>query len=465
MATPFSASQEAMFSTGNSVGLWAQKRFPRGKDATPAYFYDFGPSIQKTKDWINAGEKVIYEAAFISEGVLAALDLYIQKGSKRIALEVKSSTSLRDYHLQDAALQYWIMKNAGFAPDEFYLMHINNQYVREGALNPKKLFSYVDITEQIKAKQEGISEDIKTMKAVLLQKEIPERTIGPQCNSPFDCEFKDHCWQHIPENSIFDLSRIGKKAWECLEQGIVNIKDITAVEEFSERQQVEITGVQDGKSCIDKQEIQSFLKEWQYPLYFFDFESINPALPVYQGTSPFQQIPVQYSLHVLEQPGAEIKHLEFLADFTEDPREALIQQMLLELGKEGSIVTYNMSFEKSIIDRLALDFPGYSAELTALSERLVDLLIPFRNSWYYTPEMKGSASIKTVLPALCPNDRELDYKALDISNGGDASNTLKAFAEETVPKDEIQDLRKDLLAYCKLDTLAMVKIWEVLARI
>ena len=465
MATPFSASQEALFSMGNSVGQWAQKRFAGGKDATPAYFYDFGPSIQKTQQWINAGEKVIYEAAFIAEEVLAALDLYIQKAGKRIALEVKSSTGLKDYHLEDAALQYWIMKHAGYAPDEFYLMHINNNYVREGEIDPKKLFTYVDITEKVKAKQEGIAEDIKTMKAVLLQAEIPEKVIGPQCNSPFECEFKAHCWQNIPENSVFELSRIGKKAWECLDEGILKIKDITAPEAFSERQQVEIAAVQDGKSRIEKEAIQSFLTEWEYPLYFFDFESINPALPVYQGTSPFQQIPVQYSLHVLQQPGAELKHLEFLADFTKDPREALIQQMLLELGNKGSIVTYNMSFEKNIIDRLAEDFPNYSAELTALSERLVDLLIPFRNSWYYTHEMQGSASIKAVLPALCQNDKELSYKSLSIGNGSDASIILLALAEGRVKTKNQESIRQDLLAYCQLDTLAMVKIWEVLREV
>lgn len=165
---------------------------------------------------------------------------------------------------------------------------------------------------------------------------------------------------------------------------------------------------------------------------------------------------------MLSHESSELIHTQFLPAFDKDPREELIVRMIEELETSGSIITYNMGFEKGKIKQLAADFPQYEKQLMAMNARIVDLLIPFRSSWYYKPEMRGSASIKAVLLALCPNDSELDYSSLNVSNGGDASNYLKALAEMTIAEAEIETIRKDLLAYCKLDTLAMVKIWEVL---
>lgn len=462
LAAPISANQEAIFLQGDLVGEWAKKRFPNGKDATPESFYDYGPSIEKTKEWIDRGEEVIYEASFFHDKVMAALDIFIQKDGKRIAIEVKSSTSLHDYHLDDGALQYYVMNNSGFTPDVFYLIHINNQYVREGAVDPEQLFHLEDITEQVVSKQNEVAAKLEELKAVLAQKEIPEVEIGPHCDDPFECEFKAHCWQHIPKDSVFEIYRIGSKSWKYVNQGIFAIKDIPDEDQFSERQEVQIKGVKHNASFIDKTAIKSFLGTWEFPLYFFDFETIGPAIPIYDGTSPYKQYAVQYSLHVLKEDHSELTHTDFLPTFDKDPREELIIRMINDLGTSGSIVTYNMGFEKGKIKQLAEDFPQYEQQLLAINERIVDLLIPFRSSWYYTAEMKGSASIKYVLPALCPNAPDLDYTTLKVGNGGDASNLLKALAEGSIPETKIQELRNDLLAYCKLDTLAMVKIWEVL---
>jgi CRISPR/Cas system-associated exonuclease Cas4 (RecB family) len=462
LATPVSASQEALFAQGAQVGAWAIKRFPNGKDATPESFYNYGPSIEKTKEWINNGEEVIYEASFFHDEVMTALDILVQKDEKRIAIEVKSSTEVKDYHLDDGALQYWVMSNSGFTPDVFYLMHINNQYIREGEIEVQQLFHLEDITELVIARQQEVEAKLKELKATLELKQAPEVSIGQHCGSPFDCEFKAHCWKHIPENSVFDITRIGSKAWNYVNKGIYAISDVPNTDHFSERQQIQIEGVKQGSSNINKKEIQGFLAEWQFPLFFFDFETIGPAIPIYDGTSPFKQYAVQYSLHILADEKSELIHTEYLPSFNQDPREELIVRMIEQLGTNGSIVTYNMSFEKGKIKQLAADFPQYEKPLMAINERIVDLLIPFRSSWYYTPKMKGSASIKAVLPALCSHDPELNYKALGISNGDDASNYLKALAEGTIAEDNLETIRKDLLAYCKLDTLAMVKIWEVL---
>lgn len=465
LATPISAGQQALFTQGDQVGAWALKRFPNGKDATPETYYNYGRSIEQTKQWIEDDESVIYEATFFHDEVMAALDIFVQQDGKKIAIEVKSSTKVHDYHLDDGALQYWVMNNAGYAPDVFYLMHINNQYVRDGQIDPEQLFHMEDITEQVLLKQNEVALKLQELKQVLAQKETPKVEIGTHCRNPFECEFKEHCWKHIPENSVFDISRISSKAWNYVDRGIYGIKDIPEGDYFSERQQIQIDGVKHNNSFIDKGAIKSFLDEWQYPLYFFDFETIGPAIPVYDGTSPYKQYAVQYSLHVLNDKKSELTHTEYLPDFDQDPREELIIRMIEELETFGSIVTYNMGFEKGKIKQLAADFPQYEKQLMAINDRIVDLLIPFRRAWYYTPEMKGSASIKAVLPSLCSYDPDLDYKSLGISNGGDASTILKALAERTVLPKKIESIRKDLLAYCKLDTLAMVKIWEVLKSI
>ena len=465
LATQITANQQALFAQGDQVGAWAIKRFPNGKDATPESFYNYGPSIEKTKEWINDGVEVVYEASFFHDEVMAALDIFVQRNGQRIAIEVKSSTKVHDYHLDDGALQYWVMNNSGFTPDVFYLMHINNQYIREGEIDPEQLFYLEDITEQVILKQNEVAIKLEELKMVLQQKKIPNIQIGVHCSDPFDCEFKEHCWKHIPKDSVFDITRISSKAWEYINKGIYAIEDIPSTDQFSDRQQTQIDGVKLCTSFIDKKQINNFLSEWKFPLYFFDFETIGPAIPIYNGTSPYKQYAVQYSLHLLENSDSELIHLEYLSSVKQDSREELIQRMISDLGYNGSIVTYNMGFKKGKIKQLAEDFPKYKDPLMDILNRIVDLMIPFSRTWYYTPDMKGSASIKKVLPALCPNDVELDYNSLRISNGGDASNYLKGLAEKSIPLEEVEKIRNDLLAYCRLDTLAMVKIWEVLQQL
>ena len=461
LASLRTAAAEAIMKQGTSMGELAQFVFPNGKDATPEHYWDYAPSIAQTKTWIEAGEPTIYEAAFQANGVMAALDILIHKNGERIALEVKSSTGVKEYHLNDAALQFWVMEQVGFKPDRFFIMHINNQYVREGKIKVRKLFRWEDVTEEVLARQKDIAVQVQELKEVLQATEVPQVDIGAHCSEPFACEFAAYCWQHIPENSIFEVSGLGKKAWNYYEQGILAIQDLPEEESFSTLQQLQIAGIKKGQRVVEKKEIQKFLGDWQFPLYFFDFETINPALPTYDGCRPYEQLGVQYSLHVLTKEGS-LTHSEFLAQAGEDPRKAIVEKILQEFGNSGSIVAYNMSFEKRVIQSLANTFPEYQTQLEALLDRFVDLMIPFQKGWYYLPEMQGSYSIKAVLPALFPNDKTLDYTELSIGNGSNASAYLQAMLENRINKEELTVLRKELLAYCKLDTLAMVKILELL---
>lgn len=457
-----SLSLQARFDQGHSVGELAQQLFAGGKDASPESYYDFGPSLESTARWIRNAEPVIYEAAFLWDRTLAALDILVRRHGETHAIEVKSSTGVKGYHLTDASLQYWVMSHAGYAPDRFFLMHLNNKYVRNGELKVEELFTLADITDQVLALQPEVPQYLQRMNEALLLGEEPEVEIGPHCSSPFACDFAGHCWQHVPQNSVFDLSRLrGDRAWGYYKQGIIQMADLPEEDRFSAKQRLQINGVKNGDTHIDTEKISEWLGQLQYPLYFFDFETINPGIPIYSQTRPYQPLPVQYSLHIVRQPGAEAEHLEFLPDFSQDPRPQLIEHMLKDLGTEGSIVAYNTGFEKGKITALAADFPGLAHPLLALNARFADLMAPFQKGWYYSPAMRGSYSIKYVLPALC-QDAGLSYAGLHIANGGDASVYLAALAENRVKPEEVAQVRKDLLAYCRLDTLAMVEIWKKL---
>ena len=216
-----------------------------------------------------------------------------------------------------------------------------------------------------------------------------------------------------------------------------------------------------GSTHIDIDEIRNFTSELNYPLYFLDFETIGPAVPIYEGSRPYQQLVFQYSLHIRETSTSEIEHREYLADPTEDPRIGFIEQLIQDCAKSGDILVFNISFERGKLNDLIESFPEYSNELRGIVNRLKDLMIPFQQKWYYTPEMRGSYSIKSVLPALIP---ELSYNDLDIKEGGTASNTFLSMVNGTFEGD-VEETRKQLLEYCELDTYAMVKILDVLKEV
>jgi hypothetical protein len=255
--------------------------------------------------------------------------------------------------------------------------------------------------------------------------------------------------------------------WKLYEKGIFKITDIPEDTALNHRQTLQVNGQKSANSHVDTNKIKPFLNDWKFPLYFFDFETIFPALPVLNGTRPFQQVPFQYSLHILEDIGVECSHKEFLADpndfngNTIDPRKKLIEQMKLDFGKTGSIVAYNATFEITRLKELAIAFPEDQQFLEGIIRRFVDLLIPFRSGWHYHPEMGNSASIKYVLPAIAP---EFSYQDLEISNGGDASNTFLNMINKTFTGDEVK-VRKALKKYCERDTLGMVIIWQELIRL
>jgi len=449
---------ESIFQTGDSVGKVAKALFPEGEEVVfnPS---DFSSMIEQTKGLIASGTKVIYEATFSAKGIFAMADILVKNGDSWDIYEVKSSTKVKEYHLDDASIQWYALCDT-LRLNRAYIVHINNTYVREGELDIEALFTKIDITDRVQERQFSIESNLRQMQE-MLAKDMPDIDIGAHCVNPHVCDFHGHCWKHIPTPSVFNLYRMaGAKKFELYYKGMMHYHDIPNEMRLSVTQALQVATSQTKEPHIDKPIITAFLETISYPINFFDFESFQNAIPRFEGQRAYEQMPFQYSLHILHKDG-KMEHKEFLGDENSDPREALIKQMLEDITPTGSIVAYNQGFEKNVIKDLALFNPHFAEVLLALNERFVDLIVPFRTRGYYHPDFNGSFSLKSVLPAMFPDDVELDYKGLEIKNGSMAMDT---FANLHLLKDKSQreKIREDLLAYCKLDTLAMVRIFQKL---
>lgn len=454
-----STEQKAIFNRGNKVGLMAQRFFPGGIDASPVRRSDHPAAVARTKELLEQGVEVIYEAAFQHEGVLAILDILVKKNGTWSAYEVKSSTKISQTYILDAALQYYVLTSSGLDLQDFSLMIINNQYIRNGEVDINQLFTVKPVKEALLKHQDFIRENLDRCKQVINNAEMPKIGIGEHCFVPYSCDFMSTCWKHVPPDSVFEITGISKTdQFDLYQAGYTTISEVPAENELDKNANIHIRAFKSKQVLVDKEGLASFLSSVRYPLFFMDFESFMPAIPIYDKTKPYQHIPFQYSIHFKESKDAPLQHLEFLAEQGIDPRKAFLESLLKDTQKEGSILVYDVLMERNILNGLKKDFPEYTAAIDSRLTRIVDLVQPFQERYYYHPAMKNSVSIKNVLPALVP---ELSYSNLMISSGSVAMTAFEQLQTET-DLLKILEIREQLLAYCKMDTLAMVKIFEVL---
>ncbi|WP_415374222.1 DUF2779 domain-containing protein [Patiriisocius sp. Uisw_017] len=452
---------QAIFNQGSNVGVLAQELFPNGVDASPSSHFKMQESVLKTKDFIENGESIIYEATFQFNGVLAALDILVKDEEGWKAYEVKSSTSVSDVYINDAAIQFYTIVNSGIDLKDISIVHINNQYVKDDGIDIQELFTIESVYDRVREVLPKIPSQVGRFKQVILQDEVPAIDIGSHCSTPYNCDFRGHCWEHIPEYSVFNISNLWtSKKFDLYNKGIVTLDQIDLNNNpLNANQFLQVTSELDNKLVIDRPKIKNFIEDLNYPLYFLDFETMGTAVPIFDNSRPYQQLVFQYSLHIQNEKD-DLEHKEYLAEPNPniDPREAFIKQLIKDCGDTGDIVVYNIGFERGKLNDLITVYPQLENEINHIVSRLKDLMIPFQQKWYYTREMRGSYSIKVVLPALVP---ELSYGDLEISEGGTAS-TL--FAQMVLGEfnGDIKQTREHLLEYCKLDTYAMVKIYEVL---
>ena len=457
-----SAQTQAVFDQGTNVGLLAQGLFPGGVDASPTDYFKMQESVFKTQEYIRKGETIIYEATFQYNDVIAAIDILVKDDKGWKAYEVKSSTEVKPVNINDAAIQFYTIINSGIDLKDISIVHINNQYVKNGDIDVKQLFAIESVYNDAQEVLSDIPDQIERFKHVINQDSVPDIDIGPQCFDPYNCDFMGHCWKYIPDNSIFNISRLNaKKKFELYENGIISFDEIDLEDNpLNGNQILQVTSELNNTTHIDTENIRQFLSELYYPLYYLDFETINPGVPVYNNSRPYQQLVFQYSLHIQNNVGGEVTHREYLAEANPnvDPRDNFVKQLIDDCGTSGDILVYNIGFEKGKLNDLLELYPEHQNQLNNIIDRLKDLMVPFKKKWYYMPEMRGSYSIKAVLPALVP---ELSYKDLEIQEGGTASNIFYQMVTGEF-QGNIEQTRIDLLEYCKLDTYAMVKILEKL---
>lgn len=459
------AQLQAIFNQGNNVGLLAQELFPNGVDASPPEHFKMQESVFKTQDFIANGESIIYEATFQYNGILAALDILVKEDEGWKAYEVKSSTSVSDTYVNDAAIQYYTIVNSGIDLKDISIVYINNQYIKNGSLNIQELFTIESVFDRVQEVLPNIPDQVEKLKQVIKQESTPNIDIGPHCDNPYSCDFKGHCWKHIPDYSIFDISNLWtSKKFQLYNQGITTFNQINLDDNpLNANQLLQVKSELNNTSYIHQENISAFINDLNFPLYFLDFETMATAIPIYDKTRPYQQFVFQYSLHILPEENGILKHNEYLAETTTyvDPRIGFVKQLITDCGNSGDIVVYNIGFERGKLNDLIELLPQYTNEINNIINRLKDLMIPFQKRWYYTPAMKGSYSIKYVLPALVP---KLSYQDLEIKKGGTASTIFAQMASGEFTGN-YEKTRKDLLEYCKLDTYAMVKIFEVLTKV
>jgi hypothetical protein len=407
--------QKAVFDAGTDAGLLAQQLFPNGIDASPLTPYEYQKSVLKTQSYLMTND-VIYEACFQYEGALCAIDILVRKEDLWYAFEVKGTNNVKPQHTSDAAFQYYVMTKAGLPIGDISIVHFNRDYIRRGDLDAQELFTSTSVLDDVIAQQDWIEENIDVLKTMLAAKVEPVVEVGPHCTNPYECPFIEHCWKDVVKEETEELST---------------------------------------KATVDTTSLQDFISELQYPLSYFDFETVMYGIPPYDESSPWQQLPFQYSLHMQAEPNAPCVHYEYLGNGKDDPREALILQLIKDLGKNGSILAWHAQFEVTCLNGLIRNFPKYEKPLQAIIDRMVDLKIPFSKKWIDIPACLGSASIKIVLPVFIP---ELSYEDLDIQEGMTASFVYSQLQYQDDTTQLTQ--RQQLLEYCKLDTFAMVRIFE-----
>jgi len=454
------AAKQRLFDSGHEVGQIAQAYFENGIEITEKY-YQIDQAITSTMRAVKQGYEAIYEATACSrDGAYSRIDILskVADSEKWDLVEVKQSTGVKDYHLDDMSLQRYAFLGAGYSIRSSFLMHVNNQYVRRGKLDPKGLFVLLDCTELVQSRLPRVPGYVADLLEILNSDIEPDIKIDAHCKKPFECDYVHHCWKHVPDYSVYDIFK-GPQLQALLSECILEVSDIPASISAPGLKAIDVNAYRKQTIYADKKRINDFLDTLTYPIYYLDYETIFPAIPVFDNASPYQQIPFQFSLHIQEKKGAGLKHIDFLHTEPGDPRLDFIAALLENCGRHGTVLVYNMGFESRINRELGQAFPRYQLELENINARMVDLLVPFRSRHLYHPDMTGSASLKNVLPAFVP---DLKYDDLTIADGDTASAMYLSCVKGSASDVEKETIYKNLRIYCALDTLAEVRLLDVL---
>lgn len=401
---PISAEQQAVFDRGKAVGLLAQQLFPGGIDASPPHHFQMLEAVETTRQLIANGEKIIYEATFLFDGVIAALDILVRNKAGWWGYEVKSSGKVNGTYITDAAIQYYVIRGSGLVLQDMRLIHLNRDYVRGKDLEIRRLFVSQSVLEPIEKILPLLPEEIARQKQLLQAKTPPETPIGLHCTDPYPCSFIGHCWKSVPTYSVFDISGIQRyQALKWYQKGIQTPDHPELpLDQLNDKQQIQIAAARSQTPQIQQPELTAFVENMEFPLHFLEFRCINPAIPLFPGTRPYQNLPFLFSLHLQEKPGSAAQHFDFLADPAGDPRQQWLEQLLLAVGTSGDILVQDILLSRKLLTDLQQALPSRAIELDLIIPRLKDLTMPFREAWYYHPAMCGKITPHSVFSAMVP---------------------------------------------------------------
>jgi hypothetical protein len=454
-------SDQSIIDQGREVGLLAGQMFPGGVVVDARNREE---AVRATRELIENPEvPAIFEGAFEHRGVFVRVDILERCGDRRWRLiEVKSTTDVKDPHLHDIAIQHRVVTRSGVDLEASFLAHVSRDYVYEGGpIDASHFFRIRNLTRQVEKLQPELTVQLRSEFRVLAMPEAPNIPAGRQCSNPFTCEFFDHCNPPIPDDHILRLPRIHASTVAKLrELGIHTIRDIPENYPLTDRLRRACVCVQMGRPWFSPG-LKAELEGLTYPLYFADFETINPCIPRFPRMRPYDQLPFQWSVHVQMQPCAAPEHFEFLATDTSDPRPTFITTLCDALGDRGSIIVYHQQFESQRLADLASWQPEFSRRIDKIQRRLWDLLPVVRDHVYH-PAFGGSYSLKSVLPALVP---EMTYEGMAVADGQAAGIVWESLIGDDCSVAERQRKQKALLDYCGQDTLGMVRLVEKLQRV
>ncbi len=444
-------SNQARFATGTYVGEVAQQLYP---DGVLIDGDDLGQAVIDTQAVLAGEQRPIFEATFQTDGVLIRADLLLPNQNGFRMVEVKQSSSVKDYHLTDAAIQNWVAEQAKLPLTSVEIAHIDNSFVYPGGSDYQGLFHYADISEQIAGMKAEVPNWIAAARETLYGKE-PLIAPGIQCDTPFECSFFGYCSPSIQAEDGYPpeiLPYGGALAATLRAEGYIDLRDVPE-ERLKKPNHQRVWRVTKSGQPELHPEAGKIIAALPYPRYYIDFETINPAVPVWAGTRPYMQVPFQWSCHTEAAKGV-MEHCAFLADGQSDPRRPFAESLIDAVGTNGPIFVYNAPFERTRMQELAEYLPDLATALEAAIDRIVDLY-PIAREYYYHSDMRGSWSIKAVLPTIAP---DLAYDTLEVANGGMAQEAFTEIMQPETSPERRQQLHNSLLSYCERDTLAMVRI-------
>ncbi len=446
-----SAATEAAFAIGHEIGAMARQLYdPGGTGVLISGAAGMATALRDTAAALaNPAATPLFEATFERDGLLIRADVLDRQTARLV--EVKSSTKCKDEHITDCAIQAWVLETSAVPPKSVALAHVNNQFVCQGDGDYRGLLIEKDLSAGISAQRQQVPVWLAAAVQTVAG-ECPDVAIGRRCRTPYDCPFIAHCWP-ATEYPLTTLPGIGRRLDELIAQGYSDVRELPEASVGGSQAQRVWRAARSGQAEPVDASLRTELAALGWPRYYLDFETIGGAIPRWVGTRPYQAMPFQWSLHMESAPG-QLEHAEFLDLSGELPARALATALLAAIGTQGPVLTWS-SYEKQCLGTLAAFCPELAEALGAVVERLVDLHPIVKRGWYH-PAMKGSWSIKALLPVIAP---EMDYAQLDgVHDGGGAQ---LAWAEAVAPQTSAarrSELREQLLRYCGHDTLAMVRV-------